>query len=132
MEALLALLLAIPNNPRTLTIHFTETAHAQELDAQTLWIQKLGNECESMGSTTVRVLDTNGKYSYGFLQFQMATWLGYGKQFGATKENIYDAELQKKVARYMLDNPKETGGWKNWYNCTTQKIGPYPTAERAD
>lgn len=93
-------------------------------DPQLEWIEQLGN-CESMGSTTVKVLDTNNKYSYGLLQFQMATWLKYGKDFGATKDNIFDPDLQKTVARSMLD----AGGANNWYNCAhsvERKLGSYP------
>lgn len=61
----------------------------------------------------------------GRLQFQMATWLSYSDEFGTTKENIYDGELQKTVAIYMLNN----GGWRHWYNCAkkvSKKLGPYP------
>ena len=77
-----------------------------------------------MGSTTIRILDTNGKYSYGLLMFQMKTWLFYGKKFGATRENIYDGELQRKVARKILDD----GGWRHWWTCSkavTAKLGAY-------
>ncbi len=73
----------------------------------------------------VTVLDTNGKYSYAFFQFQMSTWLSYGKEFGATRENIHDYFLQMKVARSMLDN----GGQSHWRNCAEKvrkMYGPYP------
>lgn len=98
-------------------------AHAEE-NKQTLWIEKL-IACESMGSTTIRVLDTNGKYSYGLFQFQLSTWLSYGKEFGATKENIYNGELQRRVAKSMLD----AGGWRHWYHCSrrvSSSLYPYP------
>ncbi len=93
-------------------------------DPKSAWIDALA-QCESEGSTTIKVLDTNHKFSYSVLQFQMATWLKYGKDFGTTKENIYDAGLQKSVARSMLD----AGGADNWYNCNnelTKTIGAYP------
>ena len=84
------------------------------------------SECESGGSTTIKVLDTNGKYSYGLLQFQMGTWLKY-KNLGATRENIFDGELQKTIARSMLD----AGGWRNWLNCSLvvkRSLGSYPVS----
>ena len=76
----------------------------------------------------MKVLDTNNRYSYGALQFQMATWISYGKEFGATKDNIFDVGLQEKVARSMLD----AGGWRHWYNCgirVQKEYGAYPVTE---
>lgn len=90
-------------------------------DTKLVWIRKL-EACEDpTGNTTIKILDVNDKYSYGVLQFQMATWLSYGKKFGTTADNIYDKTLQESVARSILD----AGGWHNWYNCT-KKIGSYP------
>lgn len=89
-------------------------------DPQEIWIDKLAT-CESNASTTIRILDTNNYYSHGLLMFQMKTWLAYGKKFGATKENIYDGELQRKVAKSMLD----AGGQTHWYHCS-KRIGNYP------
>ncbi len=82
-------------------------------------------QCESHASTTVKIWDTNNRWSVGKFQYQYATWLTYSKQFGTTRENITDGDLQDTVTRYILDNPKETGGWKNWFNCT-KTIGGYP------
>lgn len=82
-------------------------------DTKSVWIDALA-ECESQGNPDIPPhVDTNGYYSYGLLQFQLSTWLKYGKDFGATRENIHDGELQKAVARDMLDN----GGRNHWYNC---------------
>jgi len=81
--------------------------------------------CESGGSHTVSVLDTNGLHSTGLLQFQMGTWLAYGKPFGATRENITNGELQRIVALHMLNQ----GGWRHWLNCSNKvktTLGPYP------
>lgn len=118
-EWVIGLLLAIPSPLLTVPI-----VHAE--DKKDIWLSAL-IDCESMGSTTVRVLDTNGKYSHGLLQFQLSTWLSYGKEFGATKKNIYDGELQKIVARNMLDK----GLWRHWYNCSkriTSELGSYPAS----
>lgn len=72
--------------------------------------------CESEGSTTVTVLDTNDRYSFGLLQFQRATWNKYSF-LGTTPGNILDPSLQQKVATYILDNATSTGGLWNWKNC---------------
>lgn len=93
-------------------------------DPQDVWIDAL-TQCESTGSTTVKVLDTDGYYSYGLGQFHMQTWLTFGKAFGATKDNIYDGDLQRVVIKDMLDK----GLWRQWYNCGKLVIanyGPYP------
>jgi hypothetical protein len=101
-------------------------AQAAELAPQTIWMNSLSN-CESMGSTTIKVLDTNDYYSYGKYQFQIKTWLRYSDMFGTTPENIYSGELQDTVAQYILDN----GGVSNWWICghrVSSKLGPYPVA----
>ena len=89
-------------------------------DSKEIWIEALHN-CENVNNVP-RILDTNDKYSYGYLMFQMKTWLKYGKELGATRENIKDNELQKKVARSILD----AGGSSHWWNCS-KKIGLYPS-----
>ncbi len=50
-------------------------------------------------------IDSNGKYSYGCLQFQEATWLSMAKKHGVDPfENggIYNCDQQWKVARAMF------------------------------
>ena len=87
---------------------------------QEIWIDKLAM-CESHGNDSAAIVDTNGYWSRGRFQFQLATWLHYGKAYGATRANIFDGELQEKVVREMLD----AGGWRHWYNCG-KRLGPYP------
>lgn len=86
-------------------------------------------QCESGGKADIKVLDSNDKYSYGILQFQMATWLTYSTQFKTTPGNIYDPDLQKTVSLFMLNS----GGWQNWYNCSTKfvipSLGTYPSPD---
>lgn len=87
------------------------------------WIDAL-QRCENIHHVE-KILDTNGKYSYGPWMFQMQTWLGYGKPFGATPDNIGSTTLQRTVVRSMLDD----GGWTHWYICgkrVTAKLGEYP------
>lgn len=81
--------------------------------------------CESGWTPHIKHLDSNDYYSYGVLQFQMGTWLAYGKPFGATKANIYDADLQTTVAQSMLDKGL-SGNWKTCVAKTTKRDGPYP------
>jgi hypothetical protein len=111
-------------SPQTLTPEAAYSAQYVSAD-QRAWLDAL-EKCESTGSTTVRVLDSNDRYSYGILQFQAATWLSYSAQFGTSMENIYDKDLQETVAFHVLDN----GGWSNWYNCgrgIITRLGPWPS-----
>ena len=104
---------------------FTVPVHAQDLgtEAQIEWVHAL-HLCENRNDVP-RILDTNGKYSYGYVMFQMQTWLHFGKDFGATKANINDDFLQKQVALDML----KKGLWRHWYNCSnklTKTLGAFP------
>lgn len=87
------------------------------------WIDAL-HMCENKNDV-VKILDVNGKYSYGAYMFQMGTWLAYGKEFGATRDNIGSSTLQRKVVRDMLDD----GGAGHWWNCSkliSSRLGAYP------
>ncbi len=122
---------AVPVDMSKLTVPIIP--YVEATSTQDLWIEKLA-DCESQGSTTVKIWDTNAQWSIGWLQFQYKTWAKY-KKLGTTKENITDATLQKKVARYMLDNPKETGGTFNWKNCAAKVAkswGQYPLTVQED
>lgn len=127
LALLLAALLHVPTDARVLAIPAPDSRDTRALVARAEWIEALAS-CESTGSTTVRVLDVNGKYSYGLLQYQMSTWLRYSQAYGTSPENIYDAALQRTVAMHMLD----AGGWRNWTNCALKveaRMGPYPGPE---
>lgn len=113
---LFVLTLAAPSATLTLP---PEMLEVRDLKAE--WIEKL-HDCENFENRWPKKLDTNGKYSYGYVHFQMETFLHYGKRFGATEDSIQDDELQKKVARSMLDN----GGQGHWFWCS-KKIGDYPS-----
>lgn len=97
------------------------------LQTQEIYLERL-SMCESSGSTTIRIIDTNNQYSTGKLQFQNKTFLEQGKLYNLIPREtlkaeplIYDGELQKKIARKMLENHGEG----HWLNCTN-KIGDYP------
>ena len=76
-------------------------------------------DCESGGRVDVAVLDTNNKYSYGILQFQLDTFYSFGKKYGILDKNLTKKEalnlimkpsLQIKIARKMIENG-EGGHW---------------------
>lgn len=84
--------------------------------------------CESTNRPNIRIVDTNGYYSYGALQFQLGTFISYGKKYGILEKDItqdeartliFRADLQRAIATEML---KEVGGWRHWTNCA-KKIG---------
>lgn len=112
----------LPHPPAELTvpIELVSTTTA----ARNQWRLDLA-DCESGASTTIKHIDTNGKYSYGKYQYQMATWLSFAF-LGTTPENIYDGNLQDRVTTYALDH----GGIGNWVNCGEKnvqlKLGSWP------
>ena len=91
-------------------------------EAQSIYLEKLLG-CESAGSTTVKVLDTNSRYSYGKYQFQMATWLGQSEHYKLDykEEDIFDGDKQRYLAHLMLSD----GGMRHWYVCT-RPLGSFP------
>lgn len=84
------------------------------------WIEGLEYE-ESRGNTRAKVFDSNAKYSYGCLQFQLATWKNQGDKYGmdTTKENIYNCSMQKELAKRMIRDDRSN--WEHWYNSVTEK-----------
>ena len=94
-------------------------------DPKEVWLDAL-QKCENENHVK-KILDTNNKYSYGDFMFQMDTWLSYGKEFGATRANIADKNLQRIVARDMLNN----GLWRHWFTCgkiVQKSLGAYPSS----
>lgn len=97
------------------------------------WIKKLVY-LESEGKNNIKVLDSNGLYSFGCLQFQMGTFRGFGLKYGLISGDddlysvIYDCSLQKQIAKKMIeDNP---GNWRHWYNSVkTKGLGLPPKEE---
>lgn len=118
--ALLLTLSATPVQAAELTIPIQQIIEAKQLEDKLAWIDHLAT-CESGNNPTIKILDTNNFYSYGYVQFQMATWLANG----GVKADIYNKDAQKKVAMKMLD----AGGTHNWYNCNKiirKTYGDYP------
>lgn len=87
------------------------------------WLDQLG-EYESGNRPDIKHLDVNGRYSYGCLQFQMGTWLAYGKSLGATESNIYDCSLQKRVAHQMIT--EKYSNWRHWSYTVQSRMGVLP------
>lgn len=94
------------------------------------WINILVQQ-ESSGRTNIKILDNNHKYSYGCLQFQKQTFVGYAKSLNMlpeTEDNeienfIYDCEYAKLLAEKMIENNYDN--WKHWKN-SVDKIGMSP------
>ena len=116
----LGLILTANINPQVLTVDISVAMSTP----QEIWIERL-HQCENPDNIPW-IWDTNGKKSYGYVMFQMGTWLKYTKQ-GATRANIGDDEMQKIVARYILD----TKGADDWWTCghlVAKTIGAYPSS----
>jgi hypothetical protein len=132
--------LAIKLNTITTTIPYEENQSIiQEFKPEPLddWLNQLVNK-ESNGKASIKILDTNGYYSYGCLQFQMRTFLEYGNKYdvfsNAEIEHldklIYDCDFQKRLAKLMIqDNPNN---WRHWHTSVTKGgIGLPPTLKLA-
>jgi len=100
-----------------------QLSYDQKLD---LWIEQVRHE-ESGGMDMLVILDTNNKYSYGCLQYQMATWNHYSKKYGVDAE-IMDCDAQKEVTRHIIKY--ENDGWRNWWTTVVKKgVGKPPVFE---
>ena len=93
--------------PQPVKTEDIETQEAsKEPSALDAWIERL-IRLESNGKNDIKVLDANGWYSYGCLQFQKPTFVAYGTRydlFEATDDInalIYDCDLQKELAGHL-------------------------------
>ena len=100
------------------------------------WIDRLADEFECVHCPPVfRHLDTNGEYSYAYLQFQAPTFVYAVKRYrilpaaedGEILNFIYDRAVQEAVARCMLEN--EASAWKHWRTSVNRGLGLPPTPE---
>jgi hypothetical protein len=101
-----------------------------KLDA---WLDLLAWK-ESNNNAKIRVVDTNGRYSYGCLQFQMATFKAFMTRYGIAgmetppamwETLIYDCSVQKSLAKVMIQNDP-VNAWKNWAYTVHHKTGMPP------
>lgn len=81
------------------------------------WVNKV-IEKESEGDTNVEIIDTNGKWSRGCLQFQDSTWNSYTKKYGLSG-SPKDCELAKQVAIAMIQDNHNL--WRSWYTTVIKK-----------
>lgn len=89
------------------------------------WLDRL-ETAESQNNTMMVILDTNDRYSYGCLQFQMDTFLTYSKEYGITGE-MMDCGIQKELATKMIQG--DYSAWSNWYNSVKYRGAGYPPKE---
>jgi len=80
--------------------------------------------CESSGREDIKILDTNGWYSHGCLQFQYPTFKQYCKRYGilpgAEDEELLnvigDCAVQKELAYHMISESPDN--WAHWATCS--------------
>lgn len=110
----------IPENKKGIST--TTDYREDELDSylsRLAWSYECTGRCRTAVITDepFRIVDSNGKYSYGCFQFQEATWLSMARRHGIDPwENggIYNCDQQWKVARAMfLEDPEQAAG--HWY-----------------
>jgi len=101
-----------------------------EKDALDQWMMLLA-EAESGGDATLKILDTNRKYSYGCLQFQFHTFRQYAREYSLfdgfddrdLRQEIYNCDSQIRLATLMIED--DYSNWRHWRN-TVKKIGKPP------
>jgi hypothetical protein len=117
---------------------FDHQEPAKPLTPLQKWLERLADH-ESNDRADITVLDHNGRYSYGCLQFQMQTFRAYTKLHGllpsATDDHvylkfIYNCDFQKKLARMMLADSYEN--WRHWSYTVRTKTGMPPPANKDD
>lgn len=97
-----------------------ELTYDQKLD---YWIEQVRFK-ESEGNDMLVILDSNNKYSYGCLQYQMDTWNHYSKKYNVDAE-IMSCDAQKEVTRNIIKYEKD--GWRNWWTTVVKKgVGKPP------
>lgn len=76
------------------------------------WVDELETyECDGCEEGYKRI-DSNNKYSYGCLQFQHDTFVGFSEGYNMDL-NIHDCEDQKKLAIAMIEQSHDN--WRHWY-----------------
>lgn len=102
----------------------TTDLRVKDASALDLWLEKLA-DLESHGQDHIKILDVNGKYSYGCLQFQEWTFKTFGAKYGLLKsgsnwqEEIYDCSLQKEIAKRMIRDDYSL--WQSWYTSVMER-----------
>lgn len=116
--------------PAAATIESPLSVH--EVSALDLWLEKLAYK-ESHNRDNVKILDVNGRFSYGCLQFQEWTFRTFGEKYGLVKAGvsleplIYNCALQKQIAKRMIQNDYKM--WQSWYTSVMEKDLGLPPRE---
>lgn len=104
---------AVNPKPKTTPTRYTEPRGTTV--SMSSWMALL--QSKESGSLSdpdhAKILDTNGKFSYGCLQFQMQTFKSFSSLYGM-EGDIYDCQFQHSLARRMLAD--KYSYWKQWYN----------------
>lgn len=90
------------------------------------WIDKL-EWYESQNNEDIIIIDTNGKKSFGCLQFQKETFIRQVKKYNILPKAeeqeimnlILDCKLQKKLAFEMIKHNPDN--WKHWRTSVVKK-----------
>lgn len=95
-----------------------------------LWIEKL-ILLESEGKRGIKILDHNGEYSFGCLQFQKETFEEFGLKYNLIipdaklDDLLYNCDLQKEMAKKMIED--NYNNWRHWYTSVKiKKLGLPP------
>ncbi len=98
------------------------------------WLDRLAEEFECPGcASNYKRIDSNGKYSYGCLQFQEATFkaaIRRNKALVGVEDNelmnyIYDCEFQKDLAEIMWQS-EGASAYYHWRTSIDRGLGMPP------
>jgi hypothetical protein len=117
IASIVLLLVCFPALGRLLAVKTGEILFSPQLQvAQAQWKPKHEHtinaliQCESQGKN-VKVLDSNGFYSYGILQYQSSTWNAWSVESGI-KGSPMNREDAVEMADWAIDN-----GLVNHWTC---------------
>lgn len=88
------------------------------------WLARL-IQCESGGDpNALNPVDLDGTPSHGILQFKDTTFEMYRLRYDMGAVALYDAEAQKQMVRFMMDDPRVR--WENEFPDCVRKHGRPP------
>ncbi len=96
-----------------------EQVYERDMNA---WLDRLEAD-ESGGNHLKVILDSNNKYSYGCLMFQMQTFMSMSKKYNLSGE-MMDCKLQRALTKAAIKDDYKN--WTNWRNSVTKKTAGYP------
>lgn len=92
-------------------------------EARENWLNQLIH-CESGGNpNALNPLDRDGTPSHGILQFKDTTFAMYADRYGIVAD-LYDAEAQKQMVRFMMDDPLVR--WETEFPACVNRLGRPP------